>query len=196
MCLNLLHRALLGLVAVTGVVGALTFPAHPSMAANLFDECALLPTFITRGQVATCYRPTHVALAARRTSPRPVSPLAAVAGVLPVRLSQVVVLTALGRGHPFAIAHVFGRPPTKPCPPGAHCPVPLAFAIVQETAGRTTAAGARVHLAYGDFMSYGVSVATVNLPRRGLFVTVTSNAGPSQQQQALRIRRRIVQAAR
>jgi hypothetical protein len=49
MCLNLLHRALLGLVAVTGVVGALTFPAHPSMAASLFDECAPLPTFITRG---------------------------------------------------------------------------------------------------------------------------------------------------
>jgi hypothetical protein len=45
-------------------------------------------------------------------------------------------------------------------------------------------------------MSYGVSVATVNLPRRGLFVTATSNAGPSPQQQALRIRRRIVQAAR
>src|SRR5207237_460451 len=81
-----------------------------SMAARLHSECAPLPLFITRGQVATCYRPTHVALAERRLSPQPVSPFAAVAGVLPVRLSQVVVLTALGHGHPVSIAYVFGRP--------------------------------------------------------------------------------------
>jgi hypothetical protein len=116
--------------------------------------------------------------------------------VVPVRLSQVDVLTARGRGHPFSIAYVFGRPPTKPCPPGAHCPRPFDFAIVQERVGHTRAAGAGVHLAYSAFMSYGVSVATANLPRRGLFVTVTSNAGPSPQQQVLRIARRVVQAAR
>jgi hypothetical protein len=190
------HRALLGLVGVAGVVGALPFPTPLSMAARPRSECAPLPTFITRGQVATCYRPTHVALAERRLSPRPVSPLAAVAGVVPVRLSQVVVLTALGRGHPFAIAYVFGRPPTAPCPPGAQCPRPPDFVIVQETAGHTTAAGAGVHLAASAFMGYGVWVATANLRRRGLFVTVTSNAGPSPQQQVLRIARRIVQAAR
>jgi hypothetical protein len=166
------------------------------MAARLRSECAPLPTFITGGQVATCYRLAHVALTERRLSPRPVSPLAAVAGVVPVRLSQVVVLTALGRGHPFAIAYVFGRPPTKPCPPGAHCPRPFDFAIVQETVGHTTAAGAGVHLAASAFMGYGVWVATANLPRRGLFMTVTSNAGPSPQQQVLRIARRVVRAAR
>jgi hypothetical protein len=191
-----LHRALLGLVGVAGVVGALPLPAPLSMAARLRSECAPLPTFITRGQVATCYRPAHVALAERRLSPRPVTPVAAVAGVLPVRLSQVVVLTALGRGHPFSIAYVFGRPPTKPCPLGAQCPRPPDFAIVQETVGHTRAAGAGVHLAYGAFMGYGVSVATANLPRRGLFLTVTSNAEPSPQQQVLRIARRVVQAAR
>ncbi|HKC72653.1 MAG TPA: hypothetical protein VKF37_00410 [Chloroflexota bacterium] len=196
MRLHCLDRALLGLVGVAGVVGALPLPTALSMAARLRSECAPLPTFISRGQVATCYRPTHVALAERRLAPRPVSPLAAVAGVLPVRLSQVVVLTALGRGHPFSIAYVFGRPPTKPCPLGAHCPRPFDFAIVQETVGHTTAVGAGVHLAYGAFMSYGVSVATANLPRRGLFVTVTSNAGPSPPQQVLRIARRVVQAAR
>ena len=174
-----LHRALLGVVGVAGIVGALPLPTPLSMAARLRSECAPLPTFITRGQVATCYRPAHVALAERRLSPQPVSPLAAVAGVVPVRLSQVVALMALGRGHPFAIAYVFGRPPTKPCPPGALCPVPLDFAIVQETVGHTRAAGTGVHLSYGDFMGYGVSVATANLPRRGLFATVTSNAGPS-----------------
>jgi hypothetical protein len=190
------HRAPLGLVGVAGVVGALPLPTPLSLAARLRSECAPLPTFITRGQVATCYRPAHVALAERRLSPRPVSPLAAVAGVLPVRLSQVVVLTALGRGHPFSIAYVFGRPPTKPCPPGASCPRPFDFAIVQETVGHTRAAGTGVHLAHSGFMSYGVWVATANLPQRGLFVTVTSNAGPSPQQQVLRIARRVVQAAR
>jgi hypothetical protein len=191
-----IHHALLGLVGVAGVVGSLPLPTPPSMAARLRSECAPLPMFITRGQVATCYRPTDVALAERRLSPRPVGPLAAVAGVLPVRLSQVVVLTALGSGHPFSIAYVFGRPPTKPCSLGAQCPRPPDFVIVQETVGHTTAAGAGVHLAYGAFMGYGVSVATANLPRRGLFVTVTSNAGPSPQQQVLRIARRVVQAAR
>ena len=196
MRLHCLDRALLGLVGVAGVAGALALPAPLSKAARMRSECSPLPTFITRRRVATCYRPTHVALAERRLSPRPVGPLAAVAGVVPVRLSQVVVLTALGRGHPFAIAYVFGRPPTKPCPPGARCARPRDFVIVQETVGHTAAAGAGMHLAYGVFMSYGVSVATANLPRRGLFMTVTSNAGPSPQQQVLRIVRRVVQAAR
>jgi hypothetical protein len=67
---------------------------------------------------------------------------------------------------------------------------------VQETVRRTTAAGAGVQLSEGTYVSYRVAVATVNLPRRSLFVTVTSKAGPSPQQQALRIGRRIVQAAR
>jgi hypothetical protein len=98
--------------------------------------------------------------------------------------------------HPFSIAYVFARPPTKPCPLGAHCPRPFDFALVQETVGHTTAAAAGVHLAVSTFMSYGVWVATANLPRRGLIVTVTSNAGPSPQQQVLRIARRVVQAAR
>ena len=157
MRLHCLDRALLGLVGVAGVVGTLPLPTPLSMAGCLRSECTPFPTFITRGQAAACYRPTHVALAERRLSPRPVSPLIAVAGVVPVRLSQVVVLTALGRGHPFSIAYVFGRPPTKPCPPGAHCPRPFDFAIVQETVGNTRAAGTGVHLAYGAFMSYGVS---------------------------------------
>jgi hypothetical protein len=137
------------------------------MAAHLHGECAPLPTFITGGQVATCYRPTHVMLAERRLSTRPVSPLAAVAGVVPVRLSQVVVLTALGRGHPFAIAYVFGRPPTKPCPPGAHCPRPFDFAIVQETVGHTTAAGAGVSysdLRHGKPSARGGNKASPGIP--------------------------------
>ncbi|HKO23629.1 MAG TPA: hypothetical protein VJY65_02695, partial [Chloroflexota bacterium] len=100
MRLHCLDRALLGLVSVAGVAGALALPAPLSMAARMRSECAPLPTFITGGQVATCFRPTHVVLAERRLSPRPVSPLAAVAGVVPVRLSQVVVLTARERGHP------------------------------------------------------------------------------------------------
>jgi hypothetical protein len=84
----------------------------------------------------------------------------------------------------------------KACPLGASCARPRDFVIVQETVGRMTAAGAGAQLSEGTYVSYGVAAATVNLPRRGLFVTVTSNAGPSPQQQTLRIGRRIVQAAR
>jgi hypothetical protein len=122
---------------------------------------------------------------------RPVNPGAAVHMVIPVPLTQVLVVdwTHSHAGGPSAILYVFGTPTGLTCPlgAGAHCPGTPPYAVVQETVGHIKVKG--MHL-FQDRRAIWHLVA--NMPGRNLFLAITSNA---LKQSVLAMGKRIVQAA-
>jgi len=119
----------------------------------------------------------------------PVNPVAAVHIVVPVPLTQVLVVhgtLGYARGR-RSILYVFGTPNRMTCPPGARCPRIPAYVAAQATVGHIKVTG--LHL-YQDRSAMWHLVA--NMPGRNLFLAITSNA---LKQFVLAMGKRIVQAA-
>jgi len=177
---------LIRLMALAGLLGAVCClsiaagPAPARAAGPGLGECRPLLWPEAGSGTVTCYQPTHAALAERVAPVRAIDPATAVRHVVALPLTQTLIFhgTPGGvRGRP-GIVYVFGRPPTRSCPPGAHCPRPNDFVVVWEMGGRVTARGVTIRqTAYASFATWRATAAT-----RGhrLSITVDSNAGEAQ----------------
>ena len=177
--------------ACTLVLAAMAPLALPLRAAAPPPECLSLVIF--HGGITTCYLPGHLTVAERRLSPRPLRPLAIVARLGHLPLTQAIVLSGTGDGNPgpaVAILYIFGTPNAIPCPPTNVCASAPPYVIVQETVGQIALQGIRVDGAGGVSSPWSV---TANLPHRKLNVRIESNA--RTQGLPVEIARSIVRAA-
>lgn len=133
--------ALAGLLGAVCCLSAATGPAPARAAGPGLGECRPLLWPEAGSGTVTCYQPTHAALVERVAPVRAIDPATAVRRVVALPLTQALIFhgTPGGvRGRP-GVVYVFGRPPARSCPPGAHCPRPNDFVVVWEMGGRVTA---------------------------------------------------------
>lgn len=174
-----------------GVIGTfLLVPQLPTAARRLARTGDCIPPPQYHAGLTTCYLPAHVAVAEQRIPLRPINPVAAVAGIVHLSLSRVVVFHGGGRGPAPGIVYVFGTL-TQPSCGTRRCAYAIRYVLVQETLGHGASNSIMTTTDTAVGPGPGPWAIQAYVPSRNLPLRVTSNQGGAMTRQ---IGRRLIQA--
>lgn len=175
-----------------GVIGTFSLVPQPPLAARRLartGDCIPPPQY--RAGLTTCYLPAYVAVAEQRIPLRPINPVAAVAGIVHLPLSRVVVFHGGGRGPAPGIVYVFGTL-TQPSCGARRCAYAIRYVLVQETLGHGTGNSIMTTTDTTFGPGPGPWAVQAYVSSRNLFLRVTLNQGGAMTRQ---IGHRLIQAA-